>query len=81
MPKKDARRILEPGYEIGGPVFRERLWLFSSYIPQIDTTNRTTTTAPSTTSTTSDHRWYPDHAILSGASKDQLKSMPQFKYN
>ena len=43
VPKKDARRILEPGYEIGGPVFRERLWLFSSYIPQIDTTNRTTT--------------------------------------
>ena len=25
--------------------------------------------------------WYPDHAVLSGASKDQLKSMPQFKYN
>ncbi len=43
VPKKDARRILEPGYEIGGPVFRERLWLYSSYIPQIDTTNRTTT--------------------------------------
>ena len=45
------------------------------------TTNRTTTTAPSTASNTSDHKWYPDHAILSGASKDQLKSMPQFKYN
>ncbi len=43
IPKKDARRIIEPGYEIGGPVFRDRLWLFSSYIPQIDTTNRTTT--------------------------------------
>ena len=25
-------------------------------------------------------KWYPDHAVLSGASKDQLKSMPQFKY-
>jgi outer membrane receptor protein involved in Fe transport len=42
IPKKDARKIIEPGYEIGGPVFRDRLWLFSSYIPQIDTTDRTT---------------------------------------
>ena len=25
--------------------------------------------------------WYPDHAVLSGASKEQLKSMTQFKYN
>jgi sporulation protein YlmC with PRC-barrel domain len=25
-------------------------------------------------------RWYPDHAMLS-ANKDQLKSMPQFKYD
>jgi hypothetical protein len=24
--------------------------------------------------------WYPDHAVLSGASKDQLKAMPEFKY-
>jgi hypothetical protein len=43
IPKKDDRRIIEPGYEISGPVFTERLWLFSSYIPLIDATNRTTT--------------------------------------
>src|SRR5437868_4106857 len=36
---------------------------------------------PATTTSSSDKKWYPDHAILSGASKDQLKSMPQFKYN
>ena len=52
------------------------------------TTTTSTTTgaanrAPATTTTTtsSDKKWYPDHAILSGASKDQLKAMPQFKYN
>lgn len=50
-------------------------------------TNTTTTTgagtapARSTTTTTSNnHKWYPDHAVLSGATKDQLKSMPQFKF-
>jgi len=52
------------------------------------TTTTTSTTgaanrAPATTTTTvsNDKKWYPDHAILSGASKDQLKAMPQFKYN
>jgi sporulation protein YlmC with PRC-barrel domain len=25
-------------------------------------------------------QWYPDHAILAGVNKDQLKSMPEFKY-
>jgi sporulation protein YlmC with PRC-barrel domain len=55
-----------------------------------------TTTAPSDKSTVgattgeanranrparaADEKWYPDHAVLN-ATKDQLKAMPQFKYN
>jgi len=42
---------------------------------------RATTTTSSTASSANDRKWYPDHAILSGASKDQLKSMPQFKFD
>jgi sporulation protein YlmC with PRC-barrel domain len=53
------------------------------------TTTTTTTTGAAnrpastavTTTRANDRKWYPDHAVLSGASKDQLKSMPQFKYN
>ena len=52
---------------------------------------RTSSTAASTTSgsgsanrpattTSADHKWYPDHAILAGATKESLKAMPQFKY-
>lgn len=26
------------------------------------------------------HKWYPDHAVIN-ATKDQLKAMPQFKYD
>jgi hypothetical protein len=37
--------------------------------------------ATTTTTRSSGKQWYPDHAVLSGASKDQLKSMPQFKYD
>ena len=48
------------------------------------TTTTTTTGAPAnrpaTTVTTTDRKWYPDHAVLSGATKDSLKSMAQFKY-
>jgi len=52
------------------------------------TTSTTTTGAganrPATTTTTttsSKSKWYPDHAVLSGATKDQLKAMPQFKFD
>jgi len=48
------------------------------------TTGAGTTTRPATTTTTStsnSHKWYPDHAVLSGATKDQLKAMPQFKFD
>jgi sporulation protein YlmC with PRC-barrel domain len=41
-----------------------------------------TANRPATASATSSGKqWYPDHAVLSGATKDQLKSMPQFKYD
>ena len=40
--KRDAQYILEPGYEVGGPILRDKLWLFSSYIPSMTTTRRTT---------------------------------------
>jgi sporulation protein YlmC with PRC-barrel domain len=41
-------------------------------------TTGSTTSAPATT-TAKSNPWYPDHAVFS-ATKDQLKSMPEFKY-
>jgi carboxypeptidase family protein/TonB-dependent receptor-like protein len=41
VPKKDDRHVIEPGYEIGGPILTDRLNFFSSYVPTIDTTRRT----------------------------------------
>lgn len=34
--KKDKYSTLEPGYTIGGPILKDKLWLFSSYVPTID---------------------------------------------
>jgi sporulation protein YlmC with PRC-barrel domain len=52
------------------------------------TTTSTTTgsaarpaTSPSTTTTSTKSKWYPDHAVLSGATKESLKSMAQFKFD
>ena len=57
----------------------------SSTTTDTPTGQRTTTTtgAPAGTTTTrsAERRWYPDHAVLSGVNKDQLKAMPQFKYD
>jgi sporulation protein YlmC with PRC-barrel domain len=43
--------------------------------------NRPAASTTTTTTASSDKKWYPDHAVLSGATKDQLKAMPEFKYN
>jgi len=41
IQKQDKYSIIEPGYTIGGPIFADKLWFFSSYIPTIDRTTRT----------------------------------------
>ncbi|HUN99237.1 MAG TPA: PRC-barrel domain-containing protein [Bradyrhizobium sp.] len=45
-------------------------------------TKSTTTTGSATTSTTAskENPWYPDHAVYN-ASKDELKAMPEFKFD
>lgn len=44
-------------------------------------TTGTATTGTGTTRSSNDRKWYPDHAVLAGANKDQLKNMPEFKYD
>ncbi|MET4800063.1 PRC-barrel domain-containing protein [Bradyrhizobium sp. LB11.1] len=44
------------------------------------TEKTTTTTTTTNTATSSSSKWYPDHAVFN-ATKDQLKSMPEFKYS
>jgi sporulation protein YlmC with PRC-barrel domain len=43
-------------------------------------TSTTTTGAATTAPAPKKNPWYPDHAVFS-ATKDQLKSMPEFKYS
>jgi hypothetical protein len=41
--KKDQYTTLEAGYQIGGPLWKDKLWLFSSYIPTVDRYTRSVT--------------------------------------
>lgn len=52
----------------------------SSTTPPASTTTTGAATSNTSSSMSSKSRWYPDHAMIN-ASKDQLKSMPEFKYS
>jgi len=38
--KQDKWDIVEPGFEAGGPLYKDRLWLFSSYVPTMNSVTR-----------------------------------------
>jgi hypothetical protein len=40
-PKKDHYRIVNPGFELGGYLVKDRLWAFTSLVPQITRLRRT----------------------------------------
>ena len=46
----------------------------------VGSSSTTSTTASTTTARSTADNWYPDHAVMS-ATKDQLKAMPEFKYD
>jgi hypothetical protein len=49
--------------------------------PTTGAADRPATTTTTATPRTDEHKWQPNHAILSGATKDSLKNMTEFKYN
>jgi len=38
---KDRYRIFDPGFELGGPVWKDRVFLYTSYIPDLNRNSRT----------------------------------------
>lgn len=54
-PRQDHIRILQPGFTLGGPIMKDRLWFFAGFAPQINTIGRTVDFSPSS---------IPSNAIL-----------------
>ena len=46
IPKKDHFRIVQPGFTIGGPIVKDRLWFFLGFAPQYNSTSRTVNFGP-----------------------------------
>jgi carboxypeptidase family protein len=38
---KDHFRILQPGFSVGGPIVKDRLWFFTGFAPQINSLSKT----------------------------------------
>jgi hypothetical protein len=41
QPKRDHFRIAQPGFTVGGPIMRDRLWFFLGFAPEYNSTRRT----------------------------------------
>ncbi|MGC2417960.1 MAG: TonB-dependent receptor, partial [Candidatus Acidiferrales bacterium] len=46
-PKKDHYRTAQPGFTLGGPIVKDRLWFFLGFDPQFNSDVRTVNFAPS----------------------------------
>jgi hypothetical protein len=46
-PKKDHFRVAQPGFTVGGPIAKDRLWFFVGVAPQYNSTARTVNFGPS----------------------------------
>lgn len=47
IPKKDHFSIVQPGFTLGGPIMKDRLWFFLGFAPQYNSTRRTVNFGPS----------------------------------
>jgi hypothetical protein len=47
QPKRDHFRIAQPGFTVGGPIARDRLWFFLGFAPQYNSLVRTVNFGPS----------------------------------
>src|SRR5215470_6964435 len=45
--QKDHFRIFQPGFSVGGPILKDRLWFFTAFAPQINSLAKTVDFTPS----------------------------------
>jgi hypothetical protein len=46
VPRRDHYRIAQPGFTVGGPIVKDRLWFFVGFAPQYNSVGRTVNFGP-----------------------------------
>ena len=46
VPKKDHYRFVQPGFTVGGPIMKDRVWFFTGFEPFLSSTARTVNFGP-----------------------------------
>jgi hypothetical protein len=80
-PKDDEQRM-EPGFSLGGPIQRNRIWFFGAYLPVFETTERTvnpgTAANPSANTITEDQKTPVQN--FTGNISSQLSNNVRFRW-
>lgn len=82
QPKKDHYRFFDPGFEVGGGLVKDRLWVFLSSVPRLERRERTvnmTGVGPRTFLETNDT--YYSLARLDVRATDKIRLFGSWQYN
>jgi hypothetical protein len=88
QPKRDHFRSVRPGFKLGGPILKERLFFFLGFAPQYTSRGRTVNFAPSTTGNaslgnqlfTQDNQQYYTTARLDAALTQSIRVFGSWLY-
>ncbi len=81
QPKADAWHTIEPGFEIGGSVLKNRWWVYGSYAPRFYDVNRTVSLAEGTKSFGQDSRRYYSYARTDVLVTQKIRAWGAIQYN
>jgi outer membrane receptor protein involved in Fe transport len=88
LPKRDHFKNIQPGFTVGGPILKDRLWFFLGFAPQYTSRGRTVNFAPSTTGNaslgnqifTQDNQQYFTTARLDAALTQKIRVFGSWLY-
>ncbi len=79
-PKDDWTRW-DPGFDLGGPIVKDKLWFFAGYQPRLETTNRTWTALADGVSRTSTQKIHEHYLTANVTGQPSATTRFRLSYN